>query len=82
VLKAGLETRTDGIIGTSLLLTGFILQLLGANGYNYVIAAQVLLAFLSLFLLLYFMFFRKVAIKYQLKKAKEFEEKWNSESSE
>ncbi|MBI3916891.1 MAG: hypothetical protein HY322_07780 [Betaproteobacteria bacterium] len=81
VLEAGIETRTDGITGTALLIVGFVLQWLGANNYKWDAAGLFLLGFLALFLLCYFLFFKKKATKFQLRKAKEFEEKWKRDAS-
>ena len=81
MLQAGMKTRTDGITGTILLVIGFILQLLGAHSFSLSRIGQILLGLLFLFLVCYGLFIRTLAVKYQLKKAAEFEKEWKAKSS-
>lgn len=81
VLQAGVGTRTDGITGTVLLLAGFTLQWFGANNYNSRLVGVVLLVFLASFLLCYFLFLKTKVVKFQLRRAREFEEKWKQSTS-
>lgn len=81
MLEAGIKTRTDGIAGTSLLVFGFILQLLGANSFSLPRIGEILLGLLFLFLVCYCLLIRMLSVKYQLKKADEFEKRWQEKSS-
>ena len=74
LLASLIQARTDGISGTSLLFTGFILQWFGTLGFASDIAGNIFFVGLFMFLSLYFGFLRKRLISIQVAKSETLKE--------
>ncbi len=70
LIKSLIESRTDGIAGTLVLLLGFVLQLLSAIGVECVVAAKVLLVSLVGLMLIYCFLIRSRLVNKQLQAGK------------
>ena len=79
-LQSLVQVKVDGVVGTSLLLFGFIFQWLFAVGVRSSPVATVLYPSLVVFLAVYFCGLRKAIIKWQLKKALDIHDKRMSPS--
>ena len=66
LLYSLIQSRTDGVAGTALLIAGFILQWFGFIGIASVVVGQLLLAVLVILLLLYSIFLRNRLISIQV----------------
>lgn len=69
LLESLIQSRTDGISGTLLLVVGFVLQWFGAVGAEEWLVAAILYAVLALLLLGYFCGGRKALVERQLQTA-------------
>lgn len=66
LLQSLIHQRTDGVVGTSLLLVGFLLQLLGTLGMQCKLAGELLLVFLAAGCVAYVLYLRKKLIAIQV----------------
>lgn len=76
LLESLIQSRTDGVTGTVLLVGGFFLQWLGVWSVNVTseILGKYLLAALAIWVILYFSYLRKTIIAKQLEKASKLKE--------
>lgn len=78
ILVSGIKTRTDGIVGTVLLVLGFVLQILGTYNAQVPYMTSLALIVLVLFLVCYWAFLRKRLVAHQQKLAERFEQAWKA----
>ena len=71
LLRSIVQARTDGVTGTILLFTGFVLQWLGSMGIQCEFASQILLGVLAVAILVYFIGLRTYFIGKQVAKAQD-----------
>lgn len=68
LLKSLIQSKVDGVTGTTLLVVGFILQWFGSINVGSEVVGQYLLGFLIATLLIYIIYLRNKLISSQLKK--------------
>ena len=66
LLESLIQQRTDGVVGTSLLVVGFFLQFLGSLGVRCESVGKALVVVLALVTLAYVLFLRKMMIALQV----------------
>src|SRR3989344_5390839 len=66
LLESLIQQRTDGVVGTSLLVVGFFLQFLGSLGVHCESVGKVLVVALALVAFAYILFLRKKLIALQV----------------
>lgn len=79
-LESLIQSQTDGVTGTILLLTGFILQLLASIGVRCELAGQLLAVFLLVAGIGYFLFLRRTIVGRRFQKAKQLRQKQGQQS--
>lgn len=66
VLESFIQSRTDGVAGTLLLIAGFVFQWLSSVGITSDVVGKILFAVLTVILLLYVVFLRTKLISLQV----------------